>query len=57
MLALLLALAVALIVVRSRELHAAVNAVFVAAQEMILNRSAGGGTIGNNLRHNWQPGQ
>jgi uncharacterized membrane protein YdjX (TVP38/TMEM64 family) len=42
MLALLLALAAAVIVVRSRELHAAVNAVFVAAQQMILDQSARG---------------
>lgn len=41
-LALLLALAAAVFVVRSRELHAAVNAVFLAAQELILNHSASG---------------
>jgi uncharacterized membrane protein YdjX (TVP38/TMEM64 family) len=45
MLALLLALAAAVIVVRSRELHAAVNAVFVAAQQMILDQSARGMAI------------
>jgi uncharacterized membrane protein YdjX (TVP38/TMEM64 family) len=44
-LALLLALAAAVVVVRSRELHAAVNAVFVAAQELILNQSARGMVI------------
>lgn len=45
LLALLLALAAAVIVVRSRELHAAVNAVFAAAQELILNQSARGMVI------------
>lgn len=39
---LLLALAAAVIVVRSRELHAAVNAVFVAAQELILTQTPRG---------------
>ncbi len=38
-LALVLALALALLIVRSRELHAAVNAVFVAAQVVMLNHS------------------
>jgi uncharacterized membrane protein YdjX (TVP38/TMEM64 family) len=44
-LALLLALTAAVVVVRSRELHAAVNAVLVAAQELILNQSARGMAI------------
>lgn len=41
-LALLIALAAAVVVVRSRELHAAVNAVFLEAQELVLNHSARG---------------
>jgi uncharacterized membrane protein YdjX (TVP38/TMEM64 family) len=45
MLALLLALAAAVFVVRSRELHAAVSAVFAATQELILNQSARGMAI------------
>lgn len=45
LLALLLALAGAVVVARSRELHAAVNAVFAATQELILNQSARGMAI------------
>lgn len=44
-LTLLLALAAAVVVVRSRELHGAVNAAFVAAQELILSQSARGMAI------------